>query len=151
MSPWRNRPSILNQSISPEGIQRPCTIPFLNTSSSTDQRYTMASIHDQLQCCLLFPRTQQRHQQTSTQTRDPRRRQTKYRRGQHKNQDRLFQLIRIFHRKIGVLGNWNCHQSVKVSNLLHRSHSRFQSSFAIARQNASVGSTFAERKLRSRR
>ena len=93
-----------------KGIQRPCTIHFLNTSSSTDQRYTMASIHDQLQCCLLFPRTQQRHQHTRTQTRDPRRRQTKHCRSQHKKQGRLFQLIRILQWKINMSDKRNCHQ-----------------------------------------
>ena len=35
-----------------------------------------------------------------------------------KPKGRLFQLIRIFRRKIGVSGNWNCHHSAKVSRLL---------------------------------
>ena len=42
----------------------------------------------------------------------------KHRRGQHQNKGRLFQLSRIFHRKIGVSGNWNCHHSANVSRLL---------------------------------
>ena len=82
------------------------------------KEYTMASVHDKLQCCLLLPRTQQNKTPKPTHTRDPRRRRTKHRRGQHKNKGRLFQLIRIFHRKIGVSGNWNCHHSAKVSRLL---------------------------------
>jgi len=48
---------------------------------------TMASIHDQLQCCLLFPKTNENKEQKHQQhTRDPRRRQTKHCRSQHKNQ-----------------------------------------------------------------
>ena len=47
--------------------------------------YTMASVQDKLQCCLLLPRTQQNKTPKPTHTRDPRRRRTKHRRGQHKN------------------------------------------------------------------
>ena len=72
---------------------------------------TMASVHDQLQCCLLVPKTNEnkktKHQQ---HTRDPRRRQTKHCRSQHNNKGRLFQLIRILHWKIGVSDKRNCHQ-----------------------------------------
>ena len=72
---------------------------------------TMASIHDQLQCCLLFPKTNEnkktKHQQ---HTRDPRRRQTKHCRSQHKNKGQLFQLIRIFQWKISVSDKRNCRQ-----------------------------------------
>ena len=87
---------------------------------------TMASIHDQLQCCLLFPRTNgKKHQQ---HTRDPRRRQTKHCRSQHKNKGRLFQLIHVFQWKIGVSDKRNCHQS----------------------KNTQIKSTFVEIKLSSR-
>ena len=47
---------------------------------------------------------------THTHTRDPRRRQTKHCRSQHKNKGRLFQLIHVLHWKIGVSDKRNCHQ-----------------------------------------
>ena len=47
---------------------------------------------------------------THTHTRDPRRRQTKHCRSQHKNQGRLFQLIRILQRKINASDKQSCHQ-----------------------------------------
>ena len=72
---------------------------------------TMASIHDQLQCCLLVPKTNE-NQKTKHQqhTRDPRRRQTKHCRSQHKNKGRLFQLIRILQWRISVSDKRNCRQ-----------------------------------------
>ena len=69
---------------------------------------TMASIRDQLRCCLWFPRTNENT--NNTHTRDPRRRQTKHCRSQHKNKGRLFQLIHVLHWKIGVSDKRNCHQ-----------------------------------------
>ena len=68
----------------------------------------MASIRDQLRCCLWFPRTNENTNNTHTQ--DPRRRQTKHCRSQHKNKGRLFQLVRVLHWKIGVSDKRNCHQ-----------------------------------------
>ena len=125
MSPWRNRRSILNQSISPEGIQTLSQdvlyriMPLIQYQLiSRSKVYTMASVHDKLQCSLLLPMNKNKTTKP-THTRDPRRRLTKHRRGQHKNKGRLFQLIRMFHRKIGVSGTWNCHHSVKVSRQLY--------------------------------
>ena len=81
---------------------------------------TMASIHDQLQCCSLVPKTNEnkktKHQQ---HTRDPRRRQTKHCRSQHKNKGRLFQLIRIFQWKISVSDNRNGRQFINTQTKLH--------------------------------
>ena len=68
-------------------------------------------------CCSV-----EQNKDTNKHTRDPKRRQTKHCRSQHKTKGRLFQLIRIFHRKIGVSDNRNSHQSVKDSNLSQQSH-----------------------------
>ena len=61
---------------------------------------TMASIHDQLQCCLWIPRTNNKHQQhthtrSKTETDEALSESTQ-------NQGRLFQLIRILQWKINA-------------------------------------------------
>ena len=80
---------------------------------------TMASIYDQLQCCLWFPRTDGNKTKHQQHTRDPRRRQTKHCRSQHKNKGRLFQLIRILQWKIGVSDKRNCRQFKNSQTKLH--------------------------------
>ena len=78
--------------------------------------YTMASIQDQLQCCLLLPRTRNKTKHQNQHTHEIQDGDGRSTVGVNtKTKGRLFQLIRILQRKIGVSGNWNCHQSVKVS------------------------------------
>ena len=120
-------PSILNQSniTSSESIKSSHDVKaserFLssNTRSSTDRRrpWRQFTINYSAVCCSLKQtKTPTKHQQ---HTRDPRRRQTKHCRSQHKNKGRLFQLIRVLHWKIGVSDKRNCHQFKILRQKLH--------------------------------
>ena len=72
---------------------------------------TMASVHDQLQCCLLVPKTNENkknktpttHTRSKTETDEALSESTQ-------NQGRLFQLIRILQWKINASDKQNCHQ-----------------------------------------
>ena len=71
---------------------------------------TMASVRDQLQCCLLAPKTNENknttpttHTRSKTETDEALSESTQ-------NQGRLFQLIRILQWKINASDKQNCHQ-----------------------------------------
>ena len=72
---------------------------------------TMASIHDQLQCCLLVPKTNENKNNTpTTHTRSKTETDEALSESTQKNKGRLFQLIRIFQWKISVSDKRNCRQ-----------------------------------------
>ena len=81
---------------------------------------TMASVYDQLQCCLLVPKTNKNKNKTpTTHTRTKTETDEALSESTPKNKGRLFQLIRILQWKIGVSDKRNCRQFKKTQTKLH--------------------------------